>query len=342
MIMKRWIVKKGATSLDDLVEDEVSMPMPGPGEVRVKVHAVSLNARDQLLLNGAYGTAGADFVAISDGAGEIDAIGSDVGDRFIGERVTGLYFRSWVDGPPVPDQGWGLGSEGQDGMLAEYVVLPASRVTPMPETLSFEEAACLPCAALTAWTALMGDRPYKDPIGEGDKVLVTGTGSVSLFSVLFAKALGAHVVATTSDANKAEQVRALGASDTLNYKTQPNWGELAAGRVGGFNRVVNAAGGASMDQSIAALAPGGSIAFMGLFDHAEAPPNLIALMMKGGAIRGTAVGSARAYRDMVEFIDDRGIKPTIAATFGFADTKAAYQAAASGEPFGKVVINVSG
>ena len=119
-------------------------------------------------------------------------------------------------GPPAPDQGWGLGSEGEDGMLAEYVVLRAERVTPAPKTLWFREAACLPCAALTAWTALNGDRPYRNPIGKGDKVLVTGTGSVALFSLLFARAMGAEVVATTSDAGKAEKVRALGASDTIN------------------------------------------------------------------------------------------------------------------------------
>lgn len=172
-------------------------------------------------------------------------------------------------------------------------------------------------------------------------MLVTGTGAVALFSVLFAKAVGADVVATTSQESKAVRVRALGASDTLNYKTQPNWGELGAELTGGFNRVVNAAGGSALDQSIAALAPGGEIAFMGLFDQVRTSPNLVSLMMKGAAIRGTSVGSALAYNDMVEFIDAHGIKPPIGRTFPLSDTKAAYQAAASGKLFGKVVIKVA-
>lgn len=340
--MKRWIVKAGATSVDDLVLQEVLLPEPGAGEVRVKVHAASLNARDELLVNATFAPVGADFIALSDGAGEIDAIGPDVDGWSIGDRVTGSYFPGWVDGPPAPGQGWGLGSEGQDGMLAQCVVLPAGRVTPMPKTLSFAEAACLPCAALTAWTALNGDRPYRNRIGNGDKVLVTGTGAVALFSLLLAKASGAEVVVTTSDAAKVDRLLALGASDTVNYRTTPAWGEVAAQRTGGFDRVVNAAGGSALDQSLAALAPGGEIAFMGLFDRAETPPDFVVLMMKGASIRGTSVGSALAHRDMVEFIDAHGIKPVIAETFALDDAKAAYRAAASGERFGKVVIDVAG
>lgn len=259
----------------------------------------------------------------------------------MGERVTALYYPSWADGPPAPDQGWGLGSPGQDGMLAEYVVLPAARLVRIPATLLFQEAACLPCATLTAWTALNGDRPYTRAIGYGDKVLVVGTGAVSLFATLFAKAVGADIVATTSDDGKAEWARALGASDVINYQTFANWGEIAGERVGGFQRVVNAAGSGSLDQSVAALAPGGEIALMGLFEHAETAPNFIALMMKGALIRGTSVGSAMAFKDLVAFIDAHAIKPPIAATYAFADAKAAFEDAASTKPFGKVVVQVS-
>ncbi len=339
--MKRWIVRAGATSLDGLVGQEVPRPEPGPGEVRIRVRAASLNARDQLLISGAYGVATNDFIAVADGAGEIDAVGPDVDGWSLGDRVTGLYFRGWHDGPPAQDMGWGLGSDGQDGMLAEYVVLKADRVAAMPRTLSFEQAACLPCAALTAWSALNGDRPYRRPLGAGDKVLVTGTGAVALFALLFAKAMGAEVVATTSQGRKAEQVRALGASDTVNYTQIANWGEVAAERTGGFDRVVNAAGSAAVDQSIAALAPGGEIALMGLYDHAATPPNFVGLMMKGGTLRGTAVGSAMAYRDMAGFIDRHGITPPIARTFDMSETRSAYSFAASGEAFGKVVIRVA-
>ena len=339
--MKRWIVKEGATSLDGLVLEEAPMPEPGRGEVRVKVRAVSLNARDQLIIKGQYGVATGDFIAISDGAGEIDAIGSDVDGWSPGDKVTGLYFKNWIDGPPPPGQGWGLGSDGEDGMLAEYVVLKADRVTPTAQTLSFEEAACLPCAGLTAWSALNGNRPYRNRVGLGDKVLVTGTGSVAQFALLFAKAAGAETAATTSQDEKIDKVRALGATTVVNYADDPAWGETAATTSGGFDRVVNAAGGAALDQSIAALAPGGEIAFMGLYEQAEAAPNFPALMSVGGSIRGIGVGSAMAYKDMVEFIDEHGMKPVIAQTFALDDAKDAYEAAASSKHFGKVVIKIS-
>ena len=339
--MKRWIVKAGATSLDGLVLEQSPVPEPGAGEVRVKVHAVSLNARDQLIIKGQYGVATGDFIAISDGAGEIDALGPNVDGWSVGDKVTGLYFKAWVDGPPAAGQGWGLGSDGEDGMLAEYVILRADRITPAPKTLSFEQAACLPCAALTAWSALNGNRPYKNRIGEGDKVLVTGTGAVAQFAIQFAKATGAEAVATSRQDDKFEKVRALGASAIVNYASDPAWGETAAASTGGFDRVVNAIGGSALDQSIAALAPGGEIAFMGLFDQAETAPNFTGLMTVGGSIRGIGVGSAMAHKDMVEFIDAHGIKPVIAQTFAFDDAKDAYRAAGSGKLFGKVVIMVT-
>ncbi len=339
--MKRWIVKTGATSLDGLVPEQTSMPEPGVGEVRIKVHAVSLNARDQLLLKGQYGIATGDFIAVSDGAGEIDALGSDVDGWSVGDKVTGLYFNGWIDGPPPPGLGWGLGSDGEDGMLAEYVVLKADRVAPAPESLSFEQAACLPCAALTAWSALNGNRPYKSRIGQGDKVLVTGTGAVAQFALLFAKAAGADTAATTSRDDKFDKIRALGASTIVNYASDPAWGEAAAAAAGGFDRVVNAIGGAALDQSIAALAPGGEIAFMGLYEQAETAPNFPGLMSVGGSIQGVSVGSAMAYKDMVAFIDTNDIRPVIAQTFTMDEAREAYQTAASGKLFGKVVIKVS-
>ena len=338
--MKRWTIKAGTTTLDGLVLEDVPVPDPGPGEVRVRVHAVSLNARDQIILGGAFGVASGDFIPVSDGAGEIDAVGAEVDGWSVGDKVTALYYRDWADGAPVGGQGWGLGSDGEDGMLAEYVVLKASRVTPTPKTLSFEEAACLPCAALTGWTALNGDRPYKSRIGKGDRVLVTGTGSVALFALLFARAGGAVVVATTGSDDKIERVKAFGASAVVNYRAEPKWGEVAA-RSGPFDRVVNAAGGSSLDQSIAALAPGGEIAFMGLFDQAAEAPDFVGLMMRGGTIRGTSVGSALAYRDMVEFIDAHGLKPPIARRFALEEARDAYRAAASGKAFGKVVVKMA-
>lgn len=338
--MKRWIVKAGSTSLDGLVLEEVELPTPDAGEVRVKVHAVSLNRRDELLLSGRFGVAEQDFVAVSDGAGEIDAVGTGVYDWSVGDKVTSLYYPSWQDGPPAAGQGWGLGSPGQDGMLAEYVVLPASRIASAPQTLSLTEAATLPCAALTAWTALNGDRPYTDRVAAGEKVLAVGTGGVALFGALIANAAGASVVMTTSDDTKAELIKALGVSGVINYRTEPDWGKVAAERFGDFDRVINAAGSAALDQSILALAPGGEIALMGLFEFAEKVPDFISLMIKGGSIRGISVGSAAAYHDLVAFIDLHRIKPPIARTFGFIEAREAYKALNVTDAFGKIVISV--
>lgn len=340
--MKRWVVRAGATSVKDLVlEDQVSKPTPGPREVLVKVHAVSLNRRDLLLLTGQYGVAAQDFVAVADGAGEIEAIGADVEGWSVGDKVTSVYFPSWQDGPPAKDQGWGLGSPGQDGMLAEYVVLPVTRIAAAPKTLSFAEAATLPCAGLTAWTALNGDRPYTHRVGAGDKVLAIGAGGVSLFAALIARAVDAEVVMTTSDDAKVDRITALDVSGVINYRMEPAWGRVAAERFGGFDRIVNAAGSGALDQSILALAAGGEIALMGLFEFAETAPDFIGLMTKGGSIRGTAVGSAAALRDLFDFVDRHELKPPIARTFAFSDAREAYRALDDADVLGKIVITVA-
>jgi NADPH:quinone reductase-like Zn-dependent oxidoreductase len=340
--VKRWIVKAGATSIEQLVlEDDAAIPVPRPDEVLIKVHAVSLNRRDQILLSGQFGAAAEDFVAVSDGAGEIAVLGQDVTGWAVGDKVISVYYPSWPDGPPAPNQGWGLGSPGQNGMLSEYVVLPVNRIAPAPKTLSLAESATLPCAALTAWTALNGDRPYSDPIAAGDSVISLGTGSVSLFATLIAKAAGARVAITTSDDSKLEKIRALGVANVVNYRAAPEWGKAAREQFGAFDRVVNAAGSSALDQSIVALAPGGEIALMGLFEFADKAPDFIGLMTKGGSIRGTSVGSAAALHDLVLFIDAHGIKPPIGRTFGFTEAREAYRTLDAFDVFGKVVITVT-
>lgn len=340
--MRRWLLKAGAANLDSLVLEEAPIPEPGPGEVRVKVHAASINYRDQLILTGQYGqTLTADVIPLSDGAGEIDAVGSGVQQWTVGDQVTSIYAEGWADGPPIPGLTFGLGANGSDGMLAEYVLLKADRVIAAPQSLSLLEAATLPCAALTAWTALNGDRPYAKAVGAGDKVLVLGTGGVSLFALLLARAVGAEVIGTSSQSDKLDRVRALGAVDAVNYRDTPNWGEVVFERTGGVKRVVNSAGGSAMDQSIAAVGYGGEIAFMGLFDQAATPPPFLYLMMKGASVRGTAVGSAAAYADLIQAIDASGLKPPIDRVFPFEQAKEAFQAAVSPELFGKIVIKIA-
>ena len=226
--MKRWILKAGATDLEGLVLEDVSMPEPGVGEVRIRIHAVSLNSRDQLVIKGPFGRlSDRDLVPVSDGSGEIDAVGSGVDNWVVGDRVTGLLL-PWLKGSPKAGLGMGLGSLNEDGMLAEYVVLPADRIVPAPASLDYAEAATLPCAALTAWNALYGDHPIKT----NSKVLVLGSGGVSLFALL-AQAAGAEVIATSSQNTKMQRLIELGASDAINYRDNLNWGSAVFERTGG-------------------------------------------------------------------------------------------------------------
>lgn len=342
-MMRRWVLQAGTTNLDGLVLEEAPIPTPGPGQVRVKVHAASINYRDQLILTGQFGQAiEAATIPLSDGAGVVDAIGPDVTKWAVGDRVTTVYaFNDWVDGPPPPGLPFGLGAKGVDGVLAEHVLIASEQLAAAPATLSLLEAATLPCAALTAWTALKGDRPYTRPLGAGDNVLTLGTGGVSLFALLLARAMGANVIGTSSQNDKLTRLRALGAVEALNYRETPTWGEVVFARTGGVKRVVNTAGMSAMAQAIAAVGPGGEIAYMGLFDFVADSLPLVNLMAKGASIRGTAVGSANAHHDLVQFMDAHGIKPPIDRVFAFEQAKEAYQAALSPELFGKIVIQVA-
>ncbi len=339
--MKRWVFKAGGTGIDDLLLEEAALPVPGPGQVRVRMHAASLNFRDQLLLMGQYGGAPTeDIVPLSDGAGEIDAVGDGVDAWRPGDRVTNLYYPAWRGGPLAAGLGLGPGTAGDPGMLAEYVVLAEDAVTAAPQSLSLAEASGLPCAGLTAWTALNGDQPYARAVGRDDKVLVLGSGGVSLIAVGLARGAGAEVVATSSQDAKLDRTRRLGATETVNYRDTPNWGEVVFERTGGVDRVVNAAGTNALDQSVAALANGGEIALTGFMDQTQTSPDFIALMTKAATIRGTRVGSAGAHADLVRFIDAGQVKPPIHQTYSFADAKDAYRAQLAPEVFGKVVIEI--
>jgi NADPH:quinone reductase-like Zn-dependent oxidoreductase len=339
--MIKWIIKAGASTLADLKLTTAPVPQPGIGQVRVKIKAASINYRDQIVLTGAYGAVTTDLIPLSDGSGVIDALGEGVTQWNLGDRVTTVYAaEEWADGPPIPGLTFGLGAEGMDGVLAEYVVLSAKRVTLAPSNLSFIEAATLPCAGLTAWTALNGDRPYVKRLKKGDRVMTLGTGGVSLFALILAKAIGAEVAATSSNEEKLQKLIDLGAVDTINYITVDNWGDAIFEKAGGFDKVINAVGGSATDQSIAAVGYGGEIASMGMFDLGGKPLNYLSLMMKGASIRGTAVGSHAAHRDLVEFIEQKDIKPPVDKIFSFENAKEAYEAATSRDLFGKVVIEI--
>lgn len=336
--MKRWILKAGATTVDGLVPEIVDTPEPGPGEVRVRLRAVSLNYRDHLILSDTSGTwrPKGDLVPIADGAGVVDAVGNGVTKWSVGDRVITVYLRDYLHWPPHGHMGFGLGSLDENGVLTEYIVLSAERLTRAPENLTFPEASTLPCAAVTAWTGLQ----QANPVQRNQKVLMLGTGGVALFAMSLAKALGAEVFVTTSRNDKEERLKALGVAGAFNYKADPEWGKTVFDSTGGVDKIINTAGFGSVNQSVRALAFGGDIAVIGLMTFGDAiDPGLF--LAKGVSLRGIPVGSREQQEQLVDFVDKNSIKPIIYKTFGFDDVKAAYAAQLSPDLFGKVVISIT-
>jgi NADPH:quinone reductase-like Zn-dependent oxidoreductase len=331
--MRAWIVPKGCTSLDQMRLVERTSPVAGAREVVVRVRATSLNYRDQAVVVGQYfgGAVSRDLIPMSDGAGDVIAVGSGVTRFKPGARVAATFFQ------PGP-QPAALGSP-LDGMLAEQVVLNEDGLVTIPDHLSYEEAACLPCAAVTAWHALFH---AGKPIKAGDTVLVLGTGGVSIAALQFAKAAGARVIATTSSEEKAARARAIGASDVVNYRLTPEWEQevrkLTSGR--GVDCVIEIGGAGTLARSIRSLARGGKIGLIGFLAGREGDTNPTPLMMIGGSLHGIFVGDRDMFEEMNRAIAINLLKPVIDRVFPFESAPAAYQQQASRAFVGKVVITM--
>jgi len=335
--MRAWQLPAGCTSVEQLAMIELPRPDPGPGEVQVRVRATSLNYRDQAIAKGVYfgraiPVAG---IPLSDGAGVVEAVGAGVKAFTAGDRVAGTFFQGWLDGPPPAAKGDVLGCPPAKGMLADFVTLPETGVVRIARSLSFEEAATLPCAGVTAWNALMmGQRPLE----RGQSVLLIGTGGVSLLALRIAKAVGARVFATSSSDAKLGRVRQLGADATVNYRTEKPWAAKAAELAGGaIDHVVEVGGLGTLAQSIQAVGFGGEIALIGVLTM-QGEANPMPLMVKGATLRGIFVGSAAMARELNAFVDTHALKPVVDRVFAFAEAKAAYAYQSSAELFGKVVI----
>lgn len=334
---RAWVLPAGCQSAGELRLTEGSIAAPGPGQVRIRVQACSLNYRDQLIARGQYfgGPVTAAGIPLSDGAGLVDAVGEGVTSVRPGDRVAGTFFQDWLSGPPTPLMGDALGAPPAAGMLAECVMLPARGVVPIARSLSFAQAATLPCAGVTAWNALFcGIRP----LAAGASVLLIGTGGVSVLALQLAKAAGARVIATSSSDAKLERMRALGADITINYRAEPEWGRKAAELAGGgVDHVVEVGGPGTLAQSMQAVGFGGEIALIGVLSMAG-DTNPLPMMVKGASLRGIFVGSAQMARDLNAFVDQHGLRPEIGKVFAFEDAKAAYAWQASPDLFGKAVI----
>jgi NADPH:quinone reductase-like Zn-dependent oxidoreductase len=330
-----------AQSIDDLTLVEAAAPRPGRGQALVRMRAASLNYRDLMVVSGHYGrgTARANLVPLSDGAGEVIAVGPDVTRVKPGDRVAGIFMQSWTGGEISAADGASAMGGGIDGVLAEEVVFEESGLVHLPAHLSFEEGATLPCAAVTAWNALYGLRPVQ----AGQSVLLLGTGGVSIFALQFAHAAGARVIATSSSDQKLAKAKSLGASDGINYKTTPEWQEsvrtLTGGR--GVDHVVEVGGAGTLPRSIQATRMGGTISVIGGLSGSAGEINPSAIIRHNVTLRGVYVGSRELFEAMNRAISLHKLRPVIDRTFPFKEAKAAYRHLQSQTHLGKVVITVA-
>lgn len=313
-----------------------SVPGLKSNEILVRVRAASVNYRDLMVLNGTYPVpARIGLVPISDGAGEVCAIGGEVTRFAVGDRVAGTYFSRWRDGRLTRELAAHQLGARQDGMLTEYRALDEEEAVAVPAHLSFEEAATLPCAALTAWSGVNGWRP----IVPGDNVLVVGGGGIALFAVQFAKIFGARVIAVTSKRDKAAPLRALGADEVVVSSEIADWDKRALEMTGGHGveHVVEAVGPATLARSIRSCAFDAEITLIGIFTG-EAGFDGSAFAGRLVTVRRVAVGSRAAFEAMNRAIALHQLRPVIDRVFPFADAQDAYRHFATGERTGKVVI----
>lgn len=322
---------------ESLTPVERPSPLLGPSDIRVRVRAASLNYRDLSIARNAAKRS-APVIPLSDGAGEVIAIGPAVSRWKIGDRVIASFFPTWISGPLSDFHHANALGGGRDGMLAEEVVLPETAWVRLPDGLSFEEGATLPCAGLTAWNALFESASLKP----GETVLVQGTGGVSVFALQLAKASGARAIVTSSSEQKRRRALELGADHVIDYRADPEWGKAAKAWTGGrgVDLVVEVGGPGTFDQSTAALRYGGTMSILGVLTGTSGPVNTYAIFHHALRIAGIYVGSVEMLERFVSAMTATKIRPIIDRVFGFDEVPAAYQHLASGAHFGKVVVRI--
>ncbi len=316
---------------------------PGPGEAVVRVHATCLNHRDLLVVQGSYGPKRPEQrIPVSDGVGEVLAVGDGVTQVKVGARVTTGHFCTWLDGafaPAVFGQDLGI---SRDGWLAEQMLVPANALLAVPDAVSDVQAAALPAAGLTAWNALVEVGRIK----AGDLVLALGTGGVSIMALQIAKMHGARVAITSSSDDKLATARALGADYTINYATEPDWEKALLAQTGGAGAdiVVETGGLATLSRSIVAAAPNARIVLIGALASSGPPaaiPNFSTIIGKNLALRGITAGNRRMLADLITAVAANGLQPVIDRTFAFDDAPDAYAYLKQGAHVGKVMIRMS-
>ncbi|WP_420413973.1 zinc-dependent alcohol dehydrogenase family protein [Roseibium sp.] len=335
--MQSWSFKEGF-GLDNLVKTDEVMPEVGPRDVLLEMHAASLNYRDLVVMQGGHGrTVAPPLVPLSDGVGKIIATGRQVADFAVGDRVCPAFYQHWYGGAPPANLDKGRLGGPLDGVLATHRVFAAETLVRIPEYLSDAEATALPCAGVTAWSAL--NEPTS--LRSGETVLVQGTGGVALMALQLAKAMGARVIMTTSTPAKAKQLRELGADDVIDRSKVSNWHhlvqEMTEGR--GVDRVLELGGATTLNTSVKSVKTGGTVLLIGNVTGNVAELFLPLLLSRRITLHAVSVGSQETFRSLCKVLQFHRIRPVIGKLFDFDDALLAFGALESGEVFGKVCVS---
>ena len=326
------------TGPDALRLVELPEPKPTRGQVLVRVHATSLNYRDLLVSDGRYGKLALPLIPLSDGAGEIAVVGDGVTRWKNGDRVAGTFFQGWQSGPFQSEMANTALGGALNGMLAEYVALSEDGVVPIPPHLGFEEAATLPCAALTAWQALV----IRGKVSAGETVLLLGTGGVSIFALQFAKMHGARVIITSGSDEKLARAKTLGADETINYRSSPEWEKEVFRLTGevGVDHVLEVGGAGTFVKSLRSVRSGGQVHLVGGVSGFTGEVPLAEIIRKLVVVRGIYVGSRAMFEALNRAVALHRTQPVIDRVFEFTDAPGAYRYQQSGRHFGKIVISI--
>jgi NADPH:quinone reductase-like Zn-dependent oxidoreductase len=329
----------GSFGLENLGVEDRPEPEPGEGQVLVRMKAASLNFRDLLMVRGLYNPRQPlPIIPCSDGAGEVVEAGPGVTRVRKGDRVTPTFFQGWFSGRPTLEKAATTLGSPLNGVLAEYMVVREDGVVPVPGHLSFEQAATLPCAALTAWSALV----VQGSVKAGDTVLVQGTGGVALFALRFAKMLGARVIVISSSDEKLARARSLGADHGINYQSTPRWGKAARDWTGGVgvDHIVELGGAGTLPESLQAIGLGGRISLIGVLAGASKELNILPIVMRNVCVQGIFVGHREGFEEMNRAIELHGLTPVIDRVFPMEEARQAFEWMAGGNHFGKICLQI--
>jgi NADPH:quinone reductase-like Zn-dependent oxidoreductase len=334
------LVVQGSFGLENLALVERPDPEPGPGQVLLEMSAASLNFRDLLMVQGSYNARQPlPLIPASDGVGKVVALGSGVTRVRLGDRVCPIFAQGWHSGEPTRDRLKTTLGGPLDGTLTQKMVVSAESVVTVPEHLTDTEAAALPCAAVTAWGALVTE----GRLAAGETVLTLGTGGVSVFALQLAKLLGARVIITSSSDAKLARARELGADEAINYKTTADWGKAAKDLTGGrgVDQVIEVGGAGTLQHSLRAVRPGGTVSIIGVLSGTTTDVNLLPVLMQNVRLQGVIVGHRESFEAMNRAIALSRMRPVVDRVFPLKDARAAFEHMKSGQHFGKICIDLT-